>query len=599
MAKRYLSTTLTAKDLASPVFKKTSKAIAGLGSIAAAVGAVQLGRQLVRGLEQAVQASARYESASVRLAVALANQGENTKSNRDDLRGYAQQLSRVSLATETQILSSLAQAKSLGASSDAAKALTAAATDLASATGVDMDTAFRQVNRTLGGYAGELGELFPQLKELTAEQLRAGEAAKVLAGLVGGAGAAGARTFEGALNNLNSELERLRVTVGGPIREVLSVFINQLTGGVGDVNDALESTEAYRQGVLLLGAALTLVTENIALQAQSLARLAAVIETVRAISTGGAIDIVESNTIKSLNAMNTILGEIVARSQAARTAIVEMSQSTPDPGAGIGGGEIIPGSGVPDNSEALQRNLDNQLAFLQARQDATQQFSEEWLELEEERLRTQFEREIELAEQLGADKLLISAKYGQLITNAQDKFLTMQEKREKASADYKRQLAFTVANQVLATYGAIFGQNKAFAYANAVINTAQGVTKALAEYPPPVSFVMAGLVAAAGVAEIATISSARPQGFLEGGIIPGVDQGRRDSVLFAGRPGEAVLPKELTDFLLEAAGQRTGGPVEIMIHADLPILVEQLNTAQRSGEVRLVASQLGSPRSRQ
>ena len=60
--------------------------------------------------------------------------------------------------------------------------------------------------------------------------------------------------------------------------------------------------------------------------------------------------------------------------------------------------------------------------------------------------------------------------------------------------------------------------NKAVAYASAIINTAQGVTMALSAYPPPMSFIMAALQAAAGAAEIATISSQSIPSGLEGGI---------------------------------------------------------------------------------
>lgn len=51
---------------------------------------------------------------------------------------------------------------------------------------------------------------------------------------------------------------------------------------------------------------------------------------------------------------------------------------------------------------------------------------------------------------------------------------------------------------------------KAFGIAEAVINTAQGITKALATVPPPANFAAAAAVAAAGAAQIATIVSARP-----------------------------------------------------------------------------------------
>ena len=60
--------------------------------------------------------------------------------------------------------------------------------------------------------------------------------------------------------------------------------------------------------------------------------------------------------------------------------------------------------------------------------------------------------------------------------------------------------------------GAMFELNKAASIANAIINTAQGVTLALASAPPPVNFGLAALVAAAGAVQIATIASTSPGG---------------------------------------------------------------------------------------
>lgn len=56
----------------------------------------------------------------------------------------------------------------------------------------------------------------------------------------------------------------------------------------------------------------------------------------------------------------------------------------------------------------------------------------------------------------------------------------------------------------------LFLAQKAVNIALAVMNTAAGVTQALKTYPPPLSFVMGGLVAAAGAIQIATIARARP-----------------------------------------------------------------------------------------
>ena len=54
---------------------------------------------------------------------------------------------------------------------------------------------------------------------------------------------------------------------------------------------------------------------------------------------------------------------------------------------------------------------------------------------------------------------------------------------------------------------AMFKINKAAGIANAVINTSQGVTKALSAYPPPLSYAMAAGQLAAGVAQVNAIKS--------------------------------------------------------------------------------------------
>ena len=50
-----------------------------------------------------------------------------------------------------------------------------AAVNLSKALGISTEAAFRNVGRTMGGFAGELGELVPELKDLSVEALRSGE----------------------------------------------------------------------------------------------------------------------------------------------------------------------------------------------------------------------------------------------------------------------------------------------------------------------------------------------------------------------------------------------------------------------------------------
>lgn len=62
-----------------------------------------------------------------------------------------------------------------------------------------------------------------------------------------------------------------------------------------------------------------------------------------------------------------------------------------------------------------------------------------------------------------------------------------------------------LASQVSTALGVIFKDSKTAAIASALINTYQGITKALATYPPPIAQAMAAVQAAMGFAQVAAI----------------------------------------------------------------------------------------------
>lgn len=97
----------------------------------------------------------------------------------------------------------------------------------------------------------------------------------------------------------------------------------------------------------------------------------------------------------------------------------------------------------------------------------------------------------------------------------------------------------------------LFKLGKAAAIANAVINTAQGVTKALSMYPPPLSIAMAAAQAAAGAVQIGQIKNQQMQGMNQGGIAQGGIPGR-DSIPTMLTPGELVVPTKNYDEVMNA-----------------------------------------------
>lgn len=100
----------------------------------------------------------------------------------------------------------------------------------------------------------------------------------------------------------------------------------------------------------------------------------------------------------------------------------------------------------------------------------------------------------------------------------------------------------------------------AISLALAVINTAQGVTKAYAEYPWPFSMVVAGIIAAAGAVQVSTIAS---QKFSEG----------TDSVPAMLTPGEIVFPRTMADAIrsgdISVSGRNGGAGRSISISIEV------------------------------
>lgn len=124
-------------------------------------------------------------------------------------------------------------------------------------------------------------------------------------------------------------------------------------------------------------------------------------------------------------------------------------------------------------------------------------------------------------------------------------------KLAKDLRDQQVQMALGAAAGLAGALDGLFGNTKAFAIAEAIINTAQAVTKALSQGGAILGPAMAAMVAATGAAQIAKIKKTKPQKQIMGGIQMGPDFGV-DSQVAIRRPGEATIPKSMTDLLLTA-----------------------------------------------
>lgn len=131
-------------------------------------------------------------------------------------------------------------------------------------------------------------------------------------------------------------------------------------------------------------------------------------------------------------------------------------------------------------------DLENKRAIEEA--NITSDFERETLRLEQQR-----QLEIAAAEKVGADVTLIEAKYAQI-----------REKREKELVNAKLQMTADIAGQISNMMGQESEAGKAFAIAQATINTYLGASKAIAQ-GGIWGVAQAAIVIAAGLKQVASI----------------------------------------------------------------------------------------------
>lgn len=210
--------------------KAAAIAVAG---VTAAVGVVAF---------KAVRAANVQEDAVKRLNTALRSSGSFSKAATKELQAFAAEMEATTKFGDELVINQLALAKSFGATNDQAKQVVKAAADLASEFGIDLESATRNVAKTLGGLAGELGETVPELKALTQEQLKAGEGINLLANRYSGAALEAVQTFSGSLEQLNNTFGSIFEALGGVITQspAVKAGINLLNTAFKEVIKSIE-----------------------------------------------------------------------------------------------------------------------------------------------------------------------------------------------------------------------------------------------------------------------------------------------------------------------------------------------------------------------
>jgi hypothetical protein len=550
-----------------------------------------------------VNAAAEQEAALNRLSQALKASGDFSEQAVKDFEDFASALQATTIYGDEVVVQQLAIAKSFGATNDQAKELVKAAANLAATFGGTLDERLQQLAKTLDGTAGKLNEQIPALRTLTAEQLKAGGAARIVNENFGGAAQNEINSYNGKLTQTKNALSDLQEDLGnlvvknGLVITSLNIakeaFVS-LGGIVKDVNVALgvqPPTDEQKAASVE-----TLAKQYGDLQVRIEAAQAA-------IEKGGTDDWLDNLFFSAEKAKKELVNLQTEQDKIFKKLNAPAPITPVSTGTGVDKDKDTRTQEEKDAAAKIlaeRESLNEQLKIQRAEYDAF----EANLNLQKDTL-TQEQRAVEYENLLTAEQAKIEAirnaeiAKAQIIKDEQLKQATIKAANDKA--DLSRQKSFadnqsklqkeitamerqeantrlSIASNYINAGLALTREGslaqKALAITQATISTYQGAANALADTrPATLGPAVAASIIAVGLANVAKIAGAK---FASGGIVEGTSYvGDRVPALLNSR--EMVLNMDQQRQLFSIANGN-GGSNQSMIETMREIVSELRNT---------------------
>lgn len=195
--------------------------------------------------QESVVAFSEQEDALNRLGQALRASGSYSGAAMESFSKFASEMQKASKFGDETVLSQVAVAKSFGATNAGAKDLVQAAANLSATFGGGLEENVDKLGKTLSGTTGRLAMYIPELKNLTKEQLAAGEAARIINEKFSGAAANELNTYTGRVALLKNAYSDMQEEIGSAIanssllkdaQALLTSTFQKLSQAVADYN---------------------------------------------------------------------------------------------------------------------------------------------------------------------------------------------------------------------------------------------------------------------------------------------------------------------------------------------------------------------------
>lgn len=288
--------------------------VGALGAVGLATGGVvtvlnavtKVAKKVAQTIDECSQAYRIQYQAEVALATAVNNNPYVDGTATKRLKEFASEMQRVSDVGDEQMLPMMADLIAKGRTEEETMQIMKVALDMSAGGAMSLETAITQLNATLNGNVGRLGQQNAELKDLTEEELKQGKAVEILGEKYKGLSKATAdsqKQLKNAVGDLKENMGQIFEQALAPMRkfftEVITNLNNSITksrelkssmkevfGDEGDVNlgastDALntafteilhkqqEVSKNYRQYIQLYGKYIDVSTDETALSYQS------------------------------------------------------------------------------------------------------------------------------------------------------------------------------------------------------------------------------------------------------------------------------------------------------------------------------------------
>lgn len=161
------------------------------------------------------------------------------------LKNFASELQNIGTVGDEQLLPLMAQLAAAGRTQAEIQEIMSAALDVSASGVMSMESAVKNLNKTFSGLSGELGESVPQIKNLTKEQLKNGEAVRIIARQYEGMSKETAKAtgsgiqLSNAVGDLKEQLGMGFAAIIAPVQRLFTNLVNKVTEAIKLVNEFL------------------------------------------------------------------------------------------------------------------------------------------------------------------------------------------------------------------------------------------------------------------------------------------------------------------------------------------------------------------------